>query len=689
MKSGASGMRRAWLLAIAAVFAAIYLLPLYAPPGTTAIALDLPHRPDLGARLFPGIPFAWMAGRLTAVAIATVALAYFFAQNRLTLPPPIRATAAIRPKFVWLALLSAAMLAGFALAAHRLPVSAEFVFLLLAPLPTLLTALAHRRRKWPTLSPSGCATLLLIAFWALERTLNTWGDPRAATTIDTWPGFESFADAVMSGRKLLSVRFEPGAPDLIHLLVGAPLCHWFGIEPSLVWVRAMTMLWLAAGAAAIHVLARQIAGPAAGVVAAAALLYAPFTFHDVIDAAPYGVVTALIVGMFLAFYQWIASRSPTALVALASLAGIASAFGHSAVPTALLGLVTAISLVQRRKDLAPTVLAVAVLTFGAIAYPHMPGLGDLESIQVYYLARFQPWLYVESWLFGQRVAMGDVAFVERNFAWLHVHTLEIFAGALLAPVAIARNALRHCGDVFIEPLSALLGIAGILVLLTAKHRGNAALLLYFLLIALLPGFTSSYDRVSLVRLMNLVPVFSLLAAVGFAALAPRPWRQHTGVGIACAAAIAFSGAYLSEYVNPRIVAQSWMSIALASIETSGESQVALLDAPPADRFEWLYTEIIAAKAGVAAVPVHTFASPASLSELQKNDVAVAFWSPAFEIERQPSAALCAVAPTAQLIRIWDPAHLSYTWAAAFDGTWRPPLESARWEVTLTCSDVPT
>ena len=108
--------------------------------------------------------------------------------------------------------------------------------------------------------------------------------------------------------------------------------------------------------------------------------------------------------------------------------------------------------------------------------------------------------------------------------------------SLLSPFASSRTALRLWGDVVYEPVGAALAAIGVAICLRHAWRQRvAALPLALLLATLTPGFISSTDQPSLLRIMGAPVAVALLAAVGSAGCtrrseadaAPgwrRPWR---------------------------------------------------------------------------------------------------------------------------------------------------------------------
>jgi len=683
-------------LGIALALGLVYLVPLYMPPATTVIDLDLRWRPDLGARLFPGVPTAWVGIRLTALALALASLA--FAVRRIrphTIGVAHYDSIPTRPLFVATAFIAALALALVAAVSNHAPARTDVVFAALVPVPLLCTALAYRRNPPRRISASALASSLLFIGWAAWRWTSADGDARIATAVDTWPFYASFIEAVGSARPLLGTRFEPAVPDLIHLLVGAPALSLLEGEASLFWLRAVEMGWLAMATVCVHTLAARIAGGPAAIVAVAGMLFAPFTLYAVLVPSPFGIVVALLSALFLTFHSWITRDSSVALVGLATLGGVASALGHTAVPTAILGAATALSVIARRQRIAAAPLGIAILTALAIAYPSLPRLGQIEQIRASYLDRFQPWGHTEAWLFGQRHISRDLGAPRSDEAMRRVSSAledhekpqsEMAMGALLSPIAIPRNALRLCGDVLLEPITAALGCFGLLLLIGRPPAGGTRLPLAFAAIAILPALSTAYDRPSLIRMIGIIPAWSLLAAVAFARLSAMRTNRSTAAAIGAALAIAASGGLLFDRVNPRILAQSWVTVAIDASSAYTLRSV-LFEGTELDPYPWMYTAGIGRlllPERIAVVPID---SPESVRRaLRGQPESLYFWSPALEEAADLRAQVCAERPDARMFLLRDHAGLSSAWSATTDPAWQPALAAGQWRDLGRCDD---
>jgi hypothetical protein len=261
--------------------------------------------------------------------------------------------------------------------------------------------------------------------------------------------------------------------------------------------------------------------------------------------------------------------------------------------------------------------------------------------------------------------------------------LDVPLGALLAPWATPRTALRLWGDVYLEPLSSALALLAIVVCVRALRRERAAALpLLLLAVAVAPGFTSAYDRASLTRAIAVPVAIALLAGAGFEALRARLRLARPGrvAALACAA-VALSGVFLFDRLNPRIVPASSNGIALRVLEAGAPSGGALLLAP---EFDWLHVERIARWAPRRPLPSRRYDGPESLLAAPSGDAPAAevlFYSPALEVDQRIEHALCARWPGAALYRFSDRSGLSKVLAARPEGAggWTPAWPADRLE----------
>jgi hypothetical protein len=654
---------RGWLAA-AFVLSAAWVLPLYVPPSTSPLPVD----PGFVAQLFPGVPPLWVLARLGALLAAAVvcvhALRGVDAVADVSGSP--RRPVTVRPWLHYASLAMAVVLLAAALGADRLGRTAQLVFVGALALPTLLIHLACRPSLQPRPTAATAGFLLIFAVWAAAVARRS---PLAATPVDTWLNLTAFRAALAHDGNLLTGRFEPGASDLAHLLLGAPLLAPMDPGATFTWMRATAFLWAFASAVAVRRLAARMAGEPAGLVAAAAFLFSPAVIWLPQTPVPLGLATAFLGGLFLGFHEWLRRDSPAALVGLATLGGLSVAFGHTAVPAAGLGVATAVALVRRRRTTSRVVAATAFMALAAAALPVLPGMDDITRMRAQYLERFLPWGLIEPVLLGQRSpeAIRNVAGTAPPAA--------IAAGALLAPVATARTALRLWGDVFLEPIAIVLAVAGGVAAATGRLGPSGPILLGFLVLSLLPGLTSSYDRPSLIRMMGLAVCVPLLAAGGFRTLSGR---RNPRAAAAVVLAVAASGLVLFHVTNPRLLAKSWVTIAIEACSADPDACV-LLDYHRRQPMPWLNVPEMAAAVPQRALRVVPYAGIEAVTTASGLPTApVLVWSPALEDDDDVGMQLRERWPQARIFRIHDDAGLSSAWVAAFADDWRPAVGESRW-----------
>lgn len=666
--------RPGWLAA-ACVLAAVYVFPLYLPPTDTGSVGDASYF----ARQFPGVPPSWIVGRLLALGLAAVAFACALRSPQVATPAvrPYRSNGVLRPGYLRLALALAGVLLAAALAADHLGPWMQTLFALLLPLPALCTHIAYRRHLRLAPNRSAVACGLLVVTWIVARAVAGWGDPRAATPVDAWLNFKSFSDALAQSDNLLTGRFEPGMPDFVHVLNGGSFLVLAGWPPTFVFLKGISFAWMAWTAAVLFGFVRRQAGGDAALVAVCALLFAPMTMLAPLTPMPLAFGMAMGGTLFALFHHFYSRHSPAALVGLATLGAFASTVGHTVIPAAFLGVATAVLLFRRRHEVPRLVVAIACVAVAAVLIPLFPDLDALGRMRTQYLDRFVSWPVVESVLLGQTAptVLLEAAPTRRP--------LEIALTALAAPLVTARTPLRLWGDVFLEPIATVLALVAVIGLAMRRGRGEGKLVLAFMITAMLPGLTSSYDRPSLIRVICMPFLVAVFTGLGFATLTRR--RRST-IAAAVGVAIGLSGWWLSDVTNRRIVAQSWVAIALEATATTPPEQVALLDI--VHRLDTAFLNVAVMAEHIPLQPLARLGYDGIDSIARPNGqpaASVLLWSPALEGMAQVSQALCARWPQTRLFQLSDEARRSQAWAAAVDSHWQPGLAPQRWVELPKCS----
>jgi hypothetical protein len=268
----------------------------------------------------------------------------------------------------------------------------------------------------------------------------------------------------------------------------------------------------------------------------------------------------------------------------------------------------------------------------------------------------------------------------RGWAYGAPRPFDVPAAALLAPFAISRIALRLCGDTLFDPIGAALSAIGVAVCLRYARRDRlAVLLLAFTVAALVPGFISSTDTPSLLRVFGAPVPLAVLAAIGFMAIrdpiaspARRRWATAGAVAAICA-----GGILIFDVVNPGILPDSSPGLIARSLGAIPPDRVAVLTAKGEDA-PWLYVDEMMHYVPRQPVPV------VAAERLPRGgaDYDVLLWSAAVEDTAELHRRVCALWPGAALYHIVDESGLSDAHAAARAGsTWVPAVSRAQWTVT--------
>jgi hypothetical protein len=706
-----SGMR-AWRGAAIVALLLVYALPLFAPPPAVPVA-RLPPTAPLLARLFPDVPGWWVVARLVALAAAALLAARGAAE------PVVRLRSAPRTphwRDVWLprAALAAALAHACALPwrAGLTPIGQTVFMLGFAVAPALLAwgavpAVAARTRPGARLRAPAIAIAVLIVGWIAFRAIAGWHSPRAADLIDMWRIFGGFTRLAATNGNFLTQPLDADLPGLSAILLffhGLPLLQIAGAAPTLTWMQLGNAAWLAVAAGLIAALTARLVGRAAAIVAAAAFLFSPFALSFQLSPMPtVEVVVPALAGLLLT--QFFASASPAALVLLAAVVGVSAGMPPLIGLTALAALFAAWR-AARRPRVAPIVAATAVLSLGTAVATSVPAPRTMLAMYAQYaatevpLAVAEPAVHgqmaptIEDWLGGPLPPDVPLAQLASRGIPITRGWLLVPLGALLAPFAVARWSLRLWGDAMFEPWSAGLAALGLAACLRFARRdapSRAAVL--FLLAALAPAFVSSYDRVSLLRLLGAPVPVALLAGAGFAlfarALAGRGARL--AAAIVTAAVIAVSGTVLFDIVTPRLLAASSLGLLVRAVPAGDLDRTALLtasgrdprpDVPPGRRYwdlDWLrhnhpYIDDVVAWTPQRPIPV------IDIDRLgDAPDRTLIFWAPALEQTVGVRARLCAAHPAATVYTIGDASGLSRVYAADLNGrAWTPAVPQTRW-----------
>jgi hypothetical protein len=331
---------------------------------------------------------------------------------------------------------------------------------------------------------------------------------------------------------------------------------------------------------------------------------------------------------------------------------------------------------------------VSILSALAAVLPSLPTPATLtEMARQYTFGRIEL-AGIVSILFGQQTpfVVGEV------FRAGQPGPLDLPAGALLTPFAIARTPMRLWGDVLFDPVGTSLMAIGLALCLRHSLRNRAAMLLGILWLAqLAQGFAATGDAVSHTRLAPALLPMAVLSGLGFESVrrAFADTRRSIGLVALAVAAIAASGTVLFTIVTPAIVPASSLAISMEALGTRNPNADAVFlqhDRPvnpkPGGPFNlrWLHVAPIARLLPSRPLPTR---NAGDLEREQWNTGAtsprVYLWSPALEQDAHISKTICARWSGAALYTLLDEPRLFRALAAAPAGDdWRPRLPEYRW-----------
>jgi hypothetical protein len=472
----------------------------------------------------------------------------------------------------------------------------------------------------------------------------------------------------------------PGVPATPLVLQGLPLFRAGVLPLGIGWIQTFQTLWLAVSAAGIAALARALLGPGVALVAAAVFLVAPYTRFVALSPWPYVVGPLLTTAMLLCVLTACRRRSQAALAALGPLAGLALAYPPLVPPTVLVLATLLFGLRGRWRGMEAGAVA-AVASFVAAVAPAPPYVFSLGTMAEEHFRLQGRLALLEGVAMGQLPIDGTV---EAARATVVRRPLDVVAGALLAPFAVARTSLRLWGDALFDPVgTVLLAIGCAAAVRSALRSPVAVLLLLLLLAAVAPAFVSNVDRTHLMRALALPVPAALLAAAGAGVLA-RVLGARTGRRIAVVAVslVVAGGTLLFDVVNRRLLGASSLGLVFRALEPRDLGRALVLDYPATNPdAHWLLTGPIAAFAGRQPVGYYGYGG-GELPDMAADGKDLVFWSPGLEQELGVRSAVCARWPAATLYEIRDDARLGRVHAAQLAGLpWTPHRPAATWSAS--------
>jgi hypothetical protein len=528
------------------------------------------------------------------------------------------------------------------------------------------------------------AVAALIIVWATTRLWMSWHSPRLGNVVDMWRTFDALVRMTAGNENLLHNSIDPEIPGVNAtplFFQGLPLLQMLSYTPSLTWVQVARTLWTGIAAATVAALAGALAGPWPAVIATAAFLFSPFSLLAQMNPTPVfiGPLCTAFVGLLLV--RWLRSGSPAALALLGGVTGLTATWPALVPVTGL-----ALGLIAWRLWTGPrlplVVIATALASFVAMLVPSLPSAAGIHEMVKLYAAPHGHAPTLELVLLGQIPSLPGGS---RGWALGAPRPFDVPAAALLSPFAISRIALRLCGDTLFDPLGAVLSAIGLAVCVRSAARERVALaLLAFTAAALVPGFVSSTDTPSFLRVFGAPVPLAVLAAIGFVAVANRIERPVARRWAAAAAVVAIcaGGTVIFDVVNRRILPDSSPGLIAQSVGTTPAPRVAVLSADR-ENAAWLYVEDMMRY--VPRQPIAVVAAERLPPAGEGYDLFL--WSAAVEETAGLRHHICALWPGAALYDIVDRAGLSRAHAAARAGSdWVPALPEAQW-TARSCTDV--
>lgn len=684
-------MKQRVVLGAAVVLLVAYGALLFVP---SAAVWPAPPAGDQGifARLFPGIPVWWVVGRLACLLAGTVALLAVVrdATAAVVWPvasqPPAEARGAWRTRLQWAAVAVALSHAVAGFWTDRLGRPGEAVYFAFLAVPALLLLAAEWdgsrvRARMRALGP----LLVVPALWLAARVPVTTHAPRAASPVDSWLILDRLAAVVTGTQRVLSDSAIPGLSNAYMMLDGVFLIGDEQLAHLYPWLQGVRFFWTAVCAIGVGALLRRTVSQPAALVGQAVFLFSPIVLMFPFDPQPLYIGPLCTIALLLLVLAESSSGSAAALAAFGAVAGFSGRIPHLFVLTVLLCCAMAWLVLRARPWPWLAVLAAAG-SFAAAVIPELPDPDTMsQTIETFTRGQAQL-LGISRVLLGQDSPM----LAEASLSAGRAGPLDVPFGALLAPFAIARTPIRLLGDTLLDPAGTIMMALGLALCLRDALRRRLALAPPLLWLAgAATAVVASGDAVSHTRLVPALPPLAWLSAIGFEAL--RRALAPTGSGTLFTAltvvASMLGGVVIFDRVNPRIVASSWVTIALEAVSPDGaDADVALVDYDTT----FLHTAKMAAQ--VPARPV-TFVAAGSFDGGVLNASTppnrVYLWSPAVEEGGKVSQRLCARWPDVALYVMQDRAGLSTAWAVVPPGRdWRPALDEHRW-VKRACAPGPS
>ena len=649
----------------------------YFPPPPVEL-VPLSPNATLLERLFPTMPTWWILGRLLAT-LGGLMLVAMALPSTTRAPTPHRsdATQALSIDLgskLWIATALASGLVIASFFAHQFSRPMTLLFLMAAAIPTALAwsdreQSVENRRLRRLLAPG---LLLILVVWLAGFVPQAWRSPWIGTIIDTLGPYRNVVETIQEQFSILTYHIRPGVTGLHLLPHGGGWYDFVGMEPSFQNFQVLQIFWMAVAACITAMLVARVVSPQAAPVGAAVILFAPYGMLQLTIIAALFTGPLYVSSLLLAAEVVHRRRSVFAMVAMGPLAALTGSHpSFTLIAAATLGF--AIVSAFRHPRLPLPAIAAALLTVLALAIPTASELlRDPKTIQ-FYSEGTRAWASIQAMLFGQIDPLRIVGHIEMA----DVPAYDAVIGTLLAPVATPRTGLRLQGDALFEPITIVLMMVGVATCLRYRNRLQCAVI-FLALLALIPGFASSYDRASFLRVSATPAAVALLATFGFDALRKTIGHSLSAtLGVACALAIATSGIYVSRAVTPNLIPQSAVSLMAEATHAQDPDPGTVLLAWGSDLQGAAYFSQLLPRSALAVKP---YKDKSTLGELGTAVDSPLFFSPGFEDAANFAQDLCSHRPDTVFIEMTDRARLSRAFAAVPTGSaWRPAFPKIRWQ----------
>jgi hypothetical protein len=526
----------------------------------------------------------------------------------------------------------------------------------------------------------------VILLWTVLRLVSDLNSPRVAQVIDGWRGVVAIATFVKQSKNFLTDPFDPNLPGVgsaMLFLQGVPLFQSGIVSLSFRWLQIIQILWIAASAAGVGVLARMLVGPGVSLIAVAVFLFAPYTRFVSLFPGPFLVGPIYSTAIALCALAACRRRSEAALAALGAVSGIAITY-PGMVPTVALFVALTVWHLRGCWRSLWVGWAAALASFAAAVVPAVPNV--LRPGPTMGHLRWDGALeLIDPALLGQLALRSfsplRTAMVSRPF--------DIVAAAVIAPFAHPRMSVRLWGDAIFDPVGAVLMAIGLVACVRAALGSSAArVLLLFFVAALCPAFVSPVNVVDIAHAVVLPVPAAVLAAAGFAAVQRQlGWKcGRRSLTALTVAAICLGGTVLFDMVNLRILSGSSLEIMFRALQADAADRVVVLNYPKNFRSDYMldlrriYTESIAAFAQERPVGYLEYGGGQfPVSELAAEGKDLLFWSPGLDQDIRVTDAVCTQWPGATVYEISDEARLGRVYAARVGSLgWEPRCPAGRW-----------